>query len=328
MRPYRGVRGLPLIRGFCSRIQAANPSKPTLGLPQTPLATYEELVRIGDISEDSHQMEAVKKLQHLYDEVLTIDRSLEASNATDSPGTQSSWLASLFSGGGEKKRTSHKITNVKGLYMYGGTGCGKTFIMDLFFEVVPIKRKKRVHFNNFMIDIHKRLHRLKSVSKGSSKSIGDSIMEQITNELMDEAYLLCFDEFQVTDIADAMILKSLFESMLAKGAIVVATSNRPPQDLYKNGLQRSLFLPFIQTLSESTNVHSLMASSRDYRILKSTNQALVSIAELLVFQLKHELIPINQNLLLISSYFITPCITEYIFVSYHGRHNKDIECAV
>lgn len=275
MRPSRGIRGLTLIRGFCSRIQAANPSKPILGTTQTPLTSYEELVRLGDISEDPHQMEAVKKLQLLYDELLTMDRSLDA---TEAPGKESSWFASLFSGGAEPKRRSHKITNVKGLYMYGGTGCGKTFIMDLFFEVLPIKRKKRVHFNNFMIDIHKRLHRLKSASKGNSKSVGDSIMEQITNELMDEAYLLCFDEFQVTDIADAMILKSLFESMLAKGAIVVATSNRPPQDLYKNGLQRSLFLPFIQTLNDSTNVHSLMASSRDYRILKSTNQALVSIA--------------------------------------------------
>ena len=93
--------------------------------------------------------------------------------------------------------------------MYGGTGCGKTFIMDLFYEVVPIKKKKRVHFSNFMIDIHKRLHRLKSSSKGSSKVVGDNIMEKITNELMEEAYLLCFDEFQVTDIADAMIIKVL-----------------------------------------------------------------------------------------------------------------------
>ena len=117
---------------------------------------------------------------------------------------------------------------------------------------------------------------MKSLTKGPANTTGVSIMEQITNELMDEAYLLCFDEFQVTDIADALILKSLFESMLAKGAIVVATSNRPPEDLYKNGLQRSLFLPFIKTLNDSTNVHSLMESSRDYRILKSTNQALVS----------------------------------------------------
>jgi peroxisome-assembly ATPase len=250
-------------------------------LHQTPLASYEELVRLGDISEDPLQMEAVKKLQQLYEQIMLVDSIKpvkSSSEGKDHLGNQSSWFTSLFSSSenSSAKQSAHKVSGIKGLYMFGGTGCGKTFIMDLFFEVIPIQRKKRVHFNNFMIDIHKRLHRLKSLSKGSSKASGVNIMEQITNELMEEAYLLCFDEFQVTDIADAMILKSLFESMLAKGAIVVATSNRPPQDLYKNGLQRSLFIPFIKTLSDSTNVHSLMESPRDYRILKSTNQALVS----------------------------------------------------
>lgn len=274
------IRGLR--RSFCASANAqVEKMISNAKLHQTPLASYEELVRLGDISEDPLQMEAVKKLQQLYDEIMLIDSTTSAKGRTESENllsNQSSWFTSLFSSSesSSAKQSAHKVSGVKGLYMFGGTGCGKTFIMDLFYEVIPIQRKKRVHFNNFMIDIHKRLHRLKSLSKGSSKTVGVNIMEQITNELMEEAYLLCFDEFQVTDIADAMILKSLFESMLAKGAIVVATSNRPPQDLYKNGLQRSLFIPFIKTLSDSTNVHSLMESSRDYRILKSTNQALVS----------------------------------------------------
>ena len=242
----------------------------------TPLASYEELVRLGDISEDPHQRQAVHKLQALYDEILLADASRNSDYAVAKKMT-TSWFSSMFASteAAAVKPVISSANQIKGLYMYGGTGCGKTFIMDLFYEVIPIKRKKRVHFNNFMIDIHKRLHRLKSATKSSSVASGDSIMENITNELMEEAYLLCFDEFQVTDIADAMILKSLFESMLAKGAIVVATSNRAPLDLYKNGLQRVLFLPFIKTLNESTNVHSLMESSMDYRIVKSTDRALV-----------------------------------------------------
>jgi peroxisome-assembly ATPase len=285
MMSARALRIRGLRRSFCSAITAPNAQvekmMSTAKLHQTPLASYEELVRLGDISEDPLQMEAVKKLQQLYEQIILIDSENQVKSNTEGKnhlGKQSSWFTSLFSSSenSSAKQSAHKVSDIKGLYMFGGTGCGKTFIMDLFFEVIPIQRKKRVHFNNFMIDIHKRLHRLKSLSKGSSNTAGVNIMEQITNELMEEAYLLCFDEFQVTDIADAMILKSLFESMLAKGAIVVATSNRPPQDLYKNGLQRSLFIPFIKTLSDSTNVHSLMESSRDYRILKSTNQALVS----------------------------------------------------
>ena len=281
----RALRIRGLRRSFCTTIAAANSQVEKMTssskLHQTPLASYEELVRLGDISEDPLQMEAVKKLQQLYDQIMLIDSTISGksnSEGKENLGYQSSWFTSLFSSSESSsgRQSDHKVSGIKGLYMFGGTGCGKTFIMDLFYEVIPIQRKKRVHFNNFMIDIHKRLHRLKNLSRGSSKTDGINIMEQITNELMEEAYLLCFDEFQVTDIADAMILKSLFESMLAKGAIVVATSNRPPQDLYKNGLQRSLFIPFIKTLSDSTNVHSLMESSRDYRILKSTNQALVS----------------------------------------------------
>lgn len=280
MRTTRVIGGLSRRCRFSTVPAAVNPAVVNAKALLPPIASYEELVRSGDITEDTHQRHAVEQLQKLYDQVVLFDATLNTSTVTLSAVSNgaSSWYSSLFSSEQNVvKPISTSASSIKGLYMYGGTGCGKTFIMDLFFEVVPIKRKRRVHFNNFMIDIHKRLHRLKSSTKGSSKAVGDSIMEQITNELMDEAYLLCFDEFQVTDIADAMILKSLFESMLAKGAIVVATSNRPPLDLYKNGLQRVLFLPFIKTLNDSTNVLSLMESSMDYRIVKSTDRALVSL---------------------------------------------------
>ena len=206
-------------RKLATNMSTAPPIHPGGIASRTPLVSYEELVRLGDISEDVHQRQAVVKLQLLYDQILLFDKTehpsknfIETKRATD-------WFSSLFtsSESDSSKEVRTGSNTIKGLYMYGGTGCGKTFIMDLFYEVVPIKKKKRVHFSNFMIDIHKRLHRLKSTSKGSSKLVGDNIMEKITNELMEEAYLLCFDEFQVTDIADAMILKALFESMLSKG---------------------------------------------------------------------------------------------------------------
>jgi peroxisome-assembly ATPase len=283
MRATRYIGGLSRrIRFSTTPANVLNPSMTSdsnLKSLLTPIACYEELVRHGDITEDSHQRHAVEQLQKLYDQIILFDSTLSTSvSAGNAASTgKSSWFSSLFTANQNSLKPANNVSSsIKGLYMYGGTGCGKTFIMDLFFEVIPIKRKKRVHFNNFMIDIHKRLHRLKSATKGSSKAVGDNIMEQITNELMEEAYLLCFDEFQVTDIADAMILKSLFESMLSKGAIVVATSNRPPLDLYKNGLQRVLFLPFIKTLNDSTNVLSLMESSMDYRLVKSADRALVS----------------------------------------------------
>jgi peroxisome-assembly ATPase len=152
----------------------------------------------------------------------------------------------------------------QGVYLWGGVGCGKTFMMDLFYEALPEGyKKRRVHFNNFMIDVHKRLHRMKG-----SKVRADNPVAQVARDLVSEAYILCFDEFQVTDVADAMILKGLFSEMFEYGAVVIATSNRPPSDLYKNGLQRESFLPFIPLLSRRCQVHSLTDSKTDYRLLK------------------------------------------------------------
>lgn len=227
MRITKYVGRLKLRSGFSSRTATTvSTTQPTSlnGLSiRTPLASYEELVRLGDITEDIHQKQAVVKLQELYDQILLIDATEHIVTDQLDVDSASNWFSSLFTSSDPSpvKQLRCGSNSIKGLYMYGGTGCGKTFIMDLFYEVIPIKKKKRVHFSNFMIDIHKRLHRLKSSTKGSSKAIGDNIMEKITNELMDEAYLLCFDEFQVTDIADAMILKGLFESMLSKGTTII-----------------------------------------------------------------------------------------------------------
>ena len=223
MRLSNYIRNTTVRVGFFRRlatnVSLTQPISPGGRTLRTPLASYEELVRLGDISEDVHQRQAVVKLQLLYDQILLIDKTERPYQNIIESKVATNWFSSLFTSieSDILKEVRTGSNTIKGLYMYGGTGCGKTFIMDLFYEVVPIKKKKRVHFSNFMIDIHKRLHRLKSTSKGSSKVVGDNIMEKITNELMEEAYLLCFDEFQVTDIADAMILKALFESMLSKG---------------------------------------------------------------------------------------------------------------
>lgn len=140
-------------------------------------------------------------------------------------------------GGGDKPpgaaqaREAAKPSSVKGLYLYGTPGCGKTFCMDLFFEAAPLGvSKRRVHFNAFMLDVHTRLHSWRAARRQDIERGSDPILP-LGKELASQAQLLCFDEFQVTDIADAMILRRLFTVLFQNGVTVVATSNRPPDDL-------------------------------------------------------------------------------------------------
>jgi cell division protein ZapE len=179
---------------------------------------------------------------------------------------KSSSLGWLF---GQKEKSGAPL---KGHYVYGEVGRGKTLLMDLFFETSSVKRKRRVHFHEFMADVHERIHIYRQEFKNGTKN--DNAVEQdpilrAADAIAEEAWLLCFDEFHVTDIADAMILGRLFTRLFEIGVVMVATSNLAPNELYKDGLNRSLFLPFLALLQRHCDVVRLEARA-DFRLEKLT----------------------------------------------------------
>lgn len=173
------------------------------------------------------------------------------------------------------KSTKGRIVVPRGMYLHGAVGTGKSMMMDTFFEHAQVDRKRRVHFHAFMADVHCRIHKLKQrdlALYGRSFAVDTSEernpIRRVATELAEEVSLLCFDEFQVYDVADALILTQLFGEMWARGVVVVATSNRPPGDLYEGGINRGYFLPFIDMLRRHCIVHEFK-SSTDYRRLLS-----------------------------------------------------------
>jgi cell division protein ZapE len=159
---------------------------------------------------------------------------------------------------------------VKGLYVHGDVGRGKTMLMDLFFEASPVVRKRRAHFHEFMADVHERIRVFRQRLKDGEID-GEDAIRLAAGEIAEESWLLCFDEFHVTDIADAMILGRLFARLFELGVVVVATSNVAPSELYKDGLNRALFVPFIAMIERHMEVIELKART-DFRLEKLAGQ--------------------------------------------------------
>jgi cell division protein ZapE len=208
----------------------------------TPLERYRaDLLKPG-FTRDAAQEMAVQHLQQLFDQLI----------AAETSAANHSLLSSLFA----SFRRDKKIEPIRGLYFWGGVGRGKTYLMDTFYDALPFKRKLRAHFHRFMQRVHRELKALAGQKNP---------LQIIARNLAAEARVICFDEFFVSDIADAMILGGLFEALFGYGVSLVATSNIEPDGLYKDGLQRARFLPAIALLKRHTLVLNVDGGT-DYRL--------------------------------------------------------------
>jgi cell division protein ZapE len=217
--------------------------------PASFRAHYQSLVASGAIEADAAQAKAAEALA-----------ALEQRLANYNPVRKQGLLGRLFADKDEAPP--------RGLYIHGEVGRGKTMLMDLFFQQSPVEHKRRAHFHEFMADVHERIYGFRQNIARGEIADGD-VIALTAASIFDEAWLLCFDEFHVTDIADAMILGRLFSKLFELGTVVVATSNVAPDDLYKGGLNRALFLPFIAQIFDHMDVLRLDART-DFRLEKLT----------------------------------------------------------
>ncbi|WP_376093501.1 cell division protein ZapE [Roseomonas sp. CCTCC AB2023176] len=213
-----------------------------------PLHAYRAHISSGALSPDPAQALAAERLQDLWRRLRGYDPH---PGKKEEPGL----LARFF----RRKPVEEASDAPHGLYLVGEVGRGKSMLMDLFFDAADVPRRKRVHFHAFMQSVHRRVHAWKAANPR-----GEDPIQPVADAVADEAALLCFDEFQVHDIADAMILGRLFEALFARGVVVVSTSNTAPADLFKGQPGRDAFLPFIGLIQKHLDVLFLDAA-RDYR---------------------------------------------------------------
>jgi cell division protein ZapE len=207
-----------------------------------PLDRYLALCASGELQRDPAQEAAARRLQ-------TLSAALAGYRHQQGGGL----IAALF---GRKAKGQPP----RGVYLWGRVGGGKSLLMDIFFEAAPVERKRRVHFHAFMQEIHRAIHAEREGGNHGKDTIG-----AVADMVVERAWLLCFDEFHVTDIADAMILGRLFDKLFERGVVIVATSNRAPSDLYAGGINRELFLPFIAMIEQRLDVVQVTAQ-QDYRL--------------------------------------------------------------
>jgi cell division protein ZapE len=208
-------------------------------MPHTPLSRYQQLVEQCEITSDAGQRAVIDALEERY-MMLTQQQP-------------TSLLEKLFGRINEKER-------MRGLYLWGGVGRGKSMLMDIFFHSLEMENKRRIHFHQFMLEIHAAMHQQRHAG------VEDPLLH-VVSDLCKRYKVLCFDELQVKDIADAMILSRLFFEILDREVMVIFTSNRRPQDLYLHGLQRERFLPFIALIEQQMDVMEI-ASDNDYRQMR------------------------------------------------------------
>ena len=217
----------------------------------TPTSQYLKALNEGSHQPDDVQKEAVSRLEIIYQELI---------NSRPPAPRTSGLMARVGKLWGKREDTKH--TPVRGLYMWGGVGRGKTWLMDLFYQSLPGERKQRLHFHRFMLRVHEELTALQGQTDP---------LEIIADRFKAETDVLCFDEFFVSDITDAMLLGGLMKALFARGITLVATSNIPPDELYRNGLQRARFLPAIDAIKQHCDVMNVDAGV-DYR-LRTLTQA-------------------------------------------------------
>ncbi|TPX31251.1 hypothetical protein SmJEL517_g05359 [Synchytrium microbalum] len=257
---------LAVRRSFATQIE-----QPQSGLAQIgPLAEYQRRIAINLMKPNEAQFLSIVKLQRLTEDLLDYqppvvirpysNKSKAIAMTGDAPPTEPNSDARSMIPIITDDTT--EVIGPTGLWIHGEVGTGKTLCMDMFYDSLPIEKKRRIHFHNFMLDAYRRINEWQNHPDPSVRS--SHVMSHVARDFVGESWLLCFDEFQVTDIATATVVRQLFTHMFKLGAVVVATSNRAPDELYKGGFQREHYAPFIDLLNDRCEVLNLK-SKEDYR---------------------------------------------------------------